>query len=217
MVPDDALHRNGFIGVLGLSNRVLPDDNLFYTVDYQLERDPWGNYKNFEIKEIDDFRLGAKKDEDPAEESFIYTDAAFNERYKVYGLYLRTSDEVKQEENFVYNSTKVGEDSGVWALSELVENYSSLLDTNNRVFTKGDVISPEVMMTELYYRNSAGHAYADYEINKVKYTVNENGVPEYSGIGAEFDVDKPLNPEERYTIDQIVLYVAKNWYKAENN
>ncbi|MBR2247235.1 MAG: hypothetical protein IJ880_09455 [Bacilli bacterium] len=35
---------NGFIGVLGLANRVLPDNNLFYTIDYELERDPWNNY-----------------------------------------------------------------------------------------------------------------------------------------------------------------------------
>jgi hypothetical protein len=41
--------RDGFIGVLGITNRVLPDDTMFYTVNYTLERDPWGNYKNFEI------------------------------------------------------------------------------------------------------------------------------------------------------------------------
>jgi hypothetical protein len=40
----------GFIGVLGLTNRVVPDDNLFYTIDFELERDPWKNYKNFYIK-----------------------------------------------------------------------------------------------------------------------------------------------------------------------
>ena len=217
-VPDDNLHRDGFIGVLGLANRVLPDSNLFYTVDYSLERDPWGNYKNFEIKEVDDFRLGPKVAGDPDEEEYIYQDASFNERYKVYGLYLKTSDDPKEEKNYVYNSTKTGEDAGVWALDPPgVENYESLLDDDRRVFTKGDIISPEVMMTELYYRNSAGHAYADYEINKVKYTVNENGKPEYAGIEGDFSVDKPLNPEQRYNINQIVLYVAKNWYRAENN
>jgi hypothetical protein len=31
-VPSDK--RNGFIGVLGLENRVLADDNLLYTVEY---------------------------------------------------------------------------------------------------------------------------------------------------------------------------------------
>jgi hypothetical protein len=28
------------------------------------------------------------------------------------------------------------------------------------------------MMSELYYRNAAGHAYADYDINKIKLFVN---------------------------------------------
>jgi len=70
-------------------------------------------------------------------------------------------------------------------------------------------------MTELYYRNSAGHAYADYDINKIKYTAGDNGEVTYAGINSDFRTDLPLNPEERYTIDQIVLYVARNWYKTE--
>ena len=46
-VPENT---KGFIGVLGLANRILPDDNLFYTITYKLEKDPWKNYKYFTIK-----------------------------------------------------------------------------------------------------------------------------------------------------------------------
>jgi hypothetical protein len=47
----------GFIGVLGIANRVLPDENLFYTIDYTLERDPWKNYVNFDIKQIGSVKM----------------------------------------------------------------------------------------------------------------------------------------------------------------
>jgi len=43
---------DGFIGVLGLANRTLPQGEMFYTITYDLERDPWNNYKNFQIKKI---------------------------------------------------------------------------------------------------------------------------------------------------------------------
>jgi hypothetical protein len=41
--------RNKFIGVLSLSNRVLPDSELFYTIDYDLQHDNYLNYKQFDI------------------------------------------------------------------------------------------------------------------------------------------------------------------------
>jgi hypothetical protein len=40
-----------FIGALSLSNRVLPDETVFYTIKYDLVRDNYGNYKMFEISE----------------------------------------------------------------------------------------------------------------------------------------------------------------------
>ena len=42
----------GFIGGLSLSNRVLPEDQMFYDVIYTLERDNYQNYKMFEIKRL---------------------------------------------------------------------------------------------------------------------------------------------------------------------
>jgi len=48
-------------------------------------------------------------------------------------------------------------------------------------------------MSELYYRNSAGHAYADYDINKIKLFVNN----ESTGQSA-------IDPNTIYPIDQLM-------------
>lgn len=44
---------NGYIGMLSLSNRVLPDYTYFYTVDFALEHDNFLNYKYFDIVKFD--------------------------------------------------------------------------------------------------------------------------------------------------------------------
>lgn len=49
--------RTGYIGLLSLSNRVLPDSQLFYTVTYSLQKDQYGNYNNFEITPIMEYEL----------------------------------------------------------------------------------------------------------------------------------------------------------------
>ena len=45
---------NKLIGLLGLSNRVLPIDSVFYNISYELVKDNYGNYKNFFISNNDD-------------------------------------------------------------------------------------------------------------------------------------------------------------------
>jgi hypothetical protein len=67
----------GFIGVLGIANRILPD-NLFYKIEYKLMRDIWGNYKHFEIKKVDDILL--------PEDSMFYGEDRY---FSVYGLYFK--------------------------------------------------------------------------------------------------------------------------------
>ena len=47
-----------FIGVLSLSNRTLPDDQVFYNIDYNIEHDIYGNHKNFYTNVIDEITLG---------------------------------------------------------------------------------------------------------------------------------------------------------------
>ena len=56
-------------------------------------------------------------------------------------------------------------------------------------------------MSELYYRNAARHAYADYDINKTKITVNNK----YEG--------QPLiDPNTLYDINQLMTLVATHYY-----
>ena len=50
-------HRRGYIGILALSDRVLPDSQLHYQVSYSLQRDQGGNYKQFEIVLIENLKV----------------------------------------------------------------------------------------------------------------------------------------------------------------
>lgn len=51
-------NKEGFIGLLGLSNRILPIDSVFYNITYVLDRDNYDNYKDFEIGDpIGNFQL----------------------------------------------------------------------------------------------------------------------------------------------------------------
>ena len=43
---------SNFIGLLDLENRVLPSSDINYNITYSLKRDSYGNYKNFEIKQV---------------------------------------------------------------------------------------------------------------------------------------------------------------------
>jgi hypothetical protein len=61
------------------------------------------------------------------------------------------------------------------------------------------------MMSELYYRNAAGHVYADYDANKVKYLVDND----HEGTSV-------LNPNTLYNIEQVMTYVARYWYGEQS-
>jgi hypothetical protein len=180
---------DSFIGVLGIANRILPDDNMFYTVEYTIERDPWKNYKNYEIIKVDTINMAELGDAmfDTSEEELHPIE------YPVYGLYFRNSGSTENI-SYVYTYPRVADEYAV---------YSGPDTNSKRVFIKLGKADPEVMMTELYYRNSAGHAYADYDANKTKYTVDNEG-PGTSG----------LDPNSLYTIEEIMSYVAQNWYGA---
>lgn len=45
------------IGLLGISNRILPIESAFYKIDYALERDIYGNYKDFDIYPVGNISL----------------------------------------------------------------------------------------------------------------------------------------------------------------
>ena len=194
----------GFIGVLGLANRVVPDSNLFYTVDFELERDPWKNYKNFYIDKIEEINIAT---EYPDAAFQISSDDSHPVTYPVYGLYFKkASDDPTEGLVYYYNQP--------------IEDYAVYCDAGrtNRVNIGKADIEPEVLMTELYYRNSAGHAYADYDINKVKYTVTKGGALQYATDGdtQQENINKPLDPSALYTIGFVAEYVAKNHFKSDS-
>jgi len=176
---------------------------LFYTIDFELERDPWKNYKNFYIKKIEDIIIADE-----------YPDAAFKDSsdtdhkvsYPVYGLYFKQASDDKSD-GFVYNMNQPIEDYAVYCNAEHTD----------RVNIGTGSIEPEILMTELYYRNAAGHAYADYDVNKTKYTVTKNGAVEYASDGdtQQENINKPLDPSALYTIGFVADYVAKNHYMAD--
>ena len=139
--------KDGFIGVLSLSNRIVP--NQFYTVNYQLERDNQFNYENFDILQIGTITLSQK-------------DAKYEgQKIPVWGLYFKQMDDTLFVPVY-YEDIVNGE-------SQLIE----VCTTNNTIkeqefaYLKVDLYNPETLLSELYYRNSAGNSYADYDTHKL--------------------------------------------------
>ena len=56
-------------------------------------------------------------------------------------------------------------------------------------------------MSELYYHNAAGHAYADYDLNKTKITVNNKS-----------EQKLPIDPNTLYNINELISLVATHYY-----
>ena len=192
---------DGFIGVLGLANRILPDGHVFYTIDYELCRDPWKNYKNFKIKHIGDVNMGAISDS-MFKDQMTHEGTTESILYPIYGLFFNKED--NQDYNLVYSSGSITQDYAVYATTDPELTPAQVVQTGNRVKVQGVPSNPEVMMSELYYRNSAGHAYADYDINKIKLFVNN----ESTGQSA-------IDPNTIYPIDQLMQLVAQYWYGQE--
>ena len=134
----------GFIGVLGLANRILPDDNLFYTITYKLERDPWKNYKYFTIKQVGTIYMDQLLDS-KFSKGYQYSNDPNNNlvglEYPIYGLYFSSLNSSGYE--LVYDYPAVG------------DQYAVFTDKTNRVQILAPPTDPEILMSELYYRNAA--------------------------------------------------------------
>lgn len=186
-VPENT---KGFIGVLGLANRILPDDNLFYTITYKLEKDPWKNYKYFTIKQVGTIHMDQLSDS-KFSKGYQYSNDPNNNlvglEYPIYGLYFSSLNIDGYE--LVYDYPAVG------------DQYAVFTDKTNRVKIQAPPSDPEVLMSELYYRNTAGHAYADYDINKTKITVNNKS-----------EQKLPIDPNTLYDINQLMTLVATHYY-----
>ncbi len=173
----DESSRNNYIGVLSLSNRILPDTQLFYYIDYTLERDNYLNFENFDIVPINvqgengqfNWNTG-KLDEDgnpifELQEQCITLpiDAMFTGQViPVFALKFKE-----------YKTDTIEEDPEYQEVYYLTEDQDSntfqfVLDSEDKnIYTKLTIYKVESLLTELYYRNSAGHVYADYDYHKI--------------------------------------------------
>lgn len=144
-IANDNKSRKKYIGVLSLSNRILPDSQLHYQVSYSLQRDQYGNYKKFEIVPLN---CG-----DSVGGIYLPDDAMFAGAFMP--LYCLKFKERGDEYTPVFY--KDGQ--------ELTQVSGGAGDT---FYTYQPLYTSKALLSELYYRNKAKHVYADYDTNKIK-------------------------------------------------
>lgn len=190
-LPNDS-NRNRFIGILTLNNRILPDPSIFYTIDFTLQRDSYGNYKHFEIQEV------YNSDGFP-QKLTLPDDAMFaGKEIPIYYLKMKTGDvdyaPVYYLENKEYK--EVQDDS---------ENYINMFVGGN---------DPSILMSELYYRNKEGHSYADYDSNKIridKFTDSTPNLPIFKDITGKrltLPREQMINPDKIVTLLNIKAQIS---------
>lgn len=136
------VNKDNYIGALSLSNRTLPTEQLYYEISYKLMRDNYKNYKLFYIAKLE------FEDTDTCKGNQYPSDAKYSGRELVrYGLFLN-NDQTKDVFYVKNNSME----------------HVQLID-GSYVHTQ-EAITEEVL-SEMYYRNSAGHVYSDYDTNRV--------------------------------------------------
>lgn len=144
-IANDNKSRKKYIGVLSLSNRILPDSQLHYQVSYSLQRDQYGNYKKFEIVPLN---CG-----DSVGGIYLPDDAMFAGAFMpLYCLKFK-----KGGDEYTPVFYKDGQ--------ELTQVSDGAGDT---FYTYQPLYTSKALLSELYYRNKAKHVYADYDTNKIK-------------------------------------------------
>ena len=133
------------------------------------------------------FKQGHQSLYDPNNQDNPLKDKLVGLEYPIYGLYFSSLNADGYE--LVYDYPAVG------------DQYAVFIDKTNRVKIQAPPSDPEVLMSELYYRNAARHAYADYDINKTKLIVDNK----YEG--------QPLiDPNTLYDINELMKLVAIHYY-----
>ena len=186
--------RQKFIGVLSLDNRVLPESQAFYTIQYQLQRDSYLNYKKFTIKTV---KVKNEKNEDGIQ---LPQDAKYAGKIvPVYALYFNTVDD---EFTDIYYKEGDSFNEVIYLNKEDNEWYT--------VSTYNSIYNVESLLAELYYRNSAGKAYPDYENHKISYKQYSSvtdvlNLPIYKDITGS----RPMLPEnEQLNSDKLVTLLS---------
>lgn len=142
-----------FIGILQLSNRVIPNYNVPYDVSYELCRDIYGNYKNFTLQKLKFYdKEGHQKDTFPLGSNV--NDALFPlQEISVYGLYINPKSPLYTRD--------LMDAQGVKRAYLTTKNEENKISS---VFIHKDMKS--MLLSELYYRNKQNHSYADTDANK---------------------------------------------------
>lgn len=152
-----------FVGILQLSNRVIPNYNVPYDINYELCRDIYGNYKSFTLKKLEFYdREGKLQDKFPLS-SVEDHDALFpNHDVSVYGLYINPKSPLYTRD--------LMDEQGVKKtyLTTKDEEHNKI----SSVFIHKDMRA--MLLSELYYRNKENHAYADTDVNKWGPNTKEN-------------------------------------------
>ncbi len=140
-----------FIGILQLSNRVIPNFNVPFDINYELCRDIYGNYKNFTIKKLQ-FNTG-----NTSKDTFSLSnvdDALFpTHEVSVYGLYINANSPLYTRD--------LMDETGMHRVNLTLRDED---DNIISVYIHKDMKSQ--LLSELYYRNKQGNAYSDVEENK---------------------------------------------------
>lgn len=175
-----------FVGILQLSNRVIPNYNVPYDISYELCRDIYGNYKNFTLKKLKFYKDGHEQDTFPLSN---VEDALFpTHNVSVYGLYLNPKSPLYTRDLMDKQGTR--------------RVYLTTRDSNkiSSVFIHKDLGS--TLLSELYYRNKEGHAYADTDVNKQEPNTKEKlihtNAPIFKNLQGKREMlpkDKQINPE----------------------
>ena len=98
--------RDRLIGVLSLSNRTLPDTQLFYQIQYSLERD---HYKNHELFEIVELNIKGQQNPGillPSSEDSSKQALFAGKTVKIYGLKLKESVNIQDLLSEIYYRNK---------------------------------------------------------------------------------------------------------------
>ena len=175
-----------FVGILQLSNRVIPNYNVPYDISYELCRDIYGNYKNFTLKKLKFYKDGHEQDTFPLSNE---KDALFpTHNVSVYGLYLNPKSPLYTRDLMDKQGTR--------------RVYLTTRDSNkiSSVFIHKDLGS--TLLSELYYRNKEGHAYADTDVNKQEPNTKEKlihtNAPIFKNLQGKREMlpkDKQINPD----------------------
>ena len=180
-----------FVGILQLSNRVIPNYNVPYDISYELCRDIYGNYKNFTLKKLKFYKDGHEQDTFPLSN---VEDVLFpTHNVSVYGLYLNPKSPLYTRDLMDKQGTR-----RVYLTTRNSNKISS-------VFIHKDLGS--TLLSELYYRNKEGHAYADTDVNKWEPNTKESlnigelihtNAPIFKNLQGKREMlpkDKQINPD----------------------